>query len=140
MTQYFSHELKGRQHRNAVALARGAALRVVVEVNQIGAKPLEKRAKSEMDLGRVALTGSLSLRQKFSKIPPIICEQSRSGCRLGGHCSSSPIDPSNNCGDIGFSASIEHPSRRKHAAPTRELPILRRASVRIINPATMNKR
>lgn len=84
MAQYFAHGLKRWQYGKPVTLGERSALRVVVQSNQISAKPLDKSADVEMSFGAPVLSGGLGLRQEVCQLRPINSEGPRGGCRLSG--------------------------------------------------------
>jgi hypothetical protein len=84
MAQYFAHGLKRWQYSNPVTLGERSALRVVVESNQVSAKPLDKSADVEMNCSAPVLSCDLGLRQEVCQLRPINSEGPRGGCRLSG--------------------------------------------------------
>ena len=71
MAEYFAHGLKRWQHRNTVTLGKRSPLRVVVQANQVKAKPLDQRADGEMNFCASILGGYLGSRQEVCQPRPI---------------------------------------------------------------------
>src|SRR5271165_3658793 len=83
MAQYLAHELKRWHYRRPVTLGERSAFQVVIESNQVTAKPLDQRADREMNF-RVPRGNRLGFHQNICQRGPIDCEGPRGGCRLNG--------------------------------------------------------
>src|ERR1700675_1709679 len=84
MAQYFAHALECWHYSDPVIVAERSAFQVVVESNQVTAKPLDKCADGKMNFRVPILGGCLGLRQEVCQSRPINCEGPRRGCRLSG--------------------------------------------------------
>jgi hypothetical protein len=84
MAQYFAHALECWHYSDPVAVGERSAFQVVVESNQVTAKPLDKCVDGEMNFRVPILSGCLGLRHEVCQSRPINCEGPRRGCRLNG--------------------------------------------------------